>query len=287
LEAGLDLEWLVVAQGAPEEAFNLAGRAARAGAEVCLLDAEVIERLAPTRTSQGLLGVARMPSTDLQHVLQGNPVVILEGIQDPGNTGTLLRTARAAGAGGAVLVGGADPFNSRAVRAASGATFRLPLVRLNPEQAPMLLQALDQAGFGLACAEAHDGQDLYQAPFPTRMALVLGGEVRGGLGSLPPCRSRAMDHPSGRGLRVAQRGGGGGRHPLRGPTPSSPGGWEGRARGLRFAKLAGKAVLIVNQMFPALHAWYVCAILRTWSDSVLEAIPAPKQGGWLRGQAAS
>ncbi len=179
MEAGLDLEWLVVAQGAPEEAFNLAGRAARAGAEVCLLDAEVIERLAPTRTSQGLLGVARMPSTDLQHVLQGNPVVILEGIQDPGNTGTLLRTARAAGAGGAVLVGGADPFNSRAVRAASGATFRLPLVRLNPEQAPMLLQALDQAGFGLACAEAHDGQDLYQAPFPTRMALVLGGEVRG------------------------------------------------------------------------------------------------------------
>jgi len=179
LEAGLDLEWLVVAQGASEEAFNLAGRAARAGADVCLLDAEVLERLAPTRTSQGLLGVAQMPRTELSDVLRGDLVVLLEGVQDPGNTGTLLRTARAAGAGGAILVGGADAFNPRAVRAAAGASFRLPLLRLGPEQAPMLLQALDHAGFELACAEAHGGQDLYQARFPERMALVLGGEVRG------------------------------------------------------------------------------------------------------------
>jgi len=179
LQAGLVLQWLLVAQGASREAVDLAARAARTGVEVCLLDAEVLERLAPTRSSQGLLGVARIPGTDLQQVLRGNPVVLLEGIQDPGNTGTLLRTARAAGAGGAILVGGADPFNPRAVRAASGATFRLPLVRLDPQQAPMLLQALDQAGFDLACAEAHGGQDLYQASFPKRMALVLGGEVRG------------------------------------------------------------------------------------------------------------
>lgn len=179
MEGGLVLQWLLVAQGASREAVDLAARAARTGVEVCLLDAEVLERLAPTRSSQGLLGVARIPGTDLQQVLRGNPVVLLEGIQDPGNTGTLLRTARAAGAGGAILVGGADPFNPRAVRAASGATFRLPLVRLDPQQAPMLLQALDQAGFDLACAEAHGGQDLYQASFPKRMALVLGGEVRG------------------------------------------------------------------------------------------------------------
>ncbi len=179
LQAGLDLDWLLVARGASEEAFDLAGRAARTGVEVGLLEAEVLERLAPTRTSQGLLGVARIPGTELEHVLRGDLVVLLEGVQDPGNTGTLLRTARAAGAGGAVLVGGADPFNPRAVRAASGAAFRLPLIRLEPRQAPMLLQALAQAGFDLACAEAHGGQDLYQASFPKRMALVLGGEVRG------------------------------------------------------------------------------------------------------------
>jgi TrmH family RNA methyltransferase len=179
LEGGLDLQWLLVAQGASREVFDLAARAARTGVEVCLLDAEVLERLAPTRSSQGLLGVARIPRTDLQQVLRGNPVLLLEGIQDPGNTGTLLRTARAAGAGGAILVGGADPFNPRTVRAAAGATFRFPLVRLEPQQVPMLLQALDQAGFELACAEAHGGQDLYQASFPKRMALVLGGEVRG------------------------------------------------------------------------------------------------------------
>lgn len=189
LDAGVALEWLLVSRDASEEAWPVAHRAARLGVEVSLLDSALLERFSPTRTSQGLLGLARLPETDLDRALGGDLVLLLEGVQDPGNAGTLLRTARAAGAGGAVLLGGADPFNPRAVRAAAGATFRIPLMRLEPHQAPMLLHALEEKGFGVVCAEAHGGQDLYEAHLPARMALVLGAEVSGVSQS---CRAAAV-----------------------------------------------------------------------------------------------
>ena len=113
-------------RGAPPAAEDLARQARSQGVEVWSLDARVLERLSPTRTSQGLLGGARAPSWTLEDTLGRDLVVVLEGIQDPGNVGTLLRTARAAGAGGAILVGGADPYSPRSVRSAAGALFHLP-----------------------------------------------------------------------------------------------------------------------------------------------------------------
>lgn len=179
LEAGAPLELLLVAQGASPAAEALAGRAMERGAEVCQLEAATLERLAPARTSQGLLGVARLPARTLEETLRGDLVLVLEGIQDPGNVGTLLRTARAAGAGGAILLGGADAWNPRTVRSAAGAIFRLPLVRLGRSEGPAVMRALERTGHVAVAAEAHGGEDLYRAELPGRMALVLGAEVDG------------------------------------------------------------------------------------------------------------
>jgi len=178
-----------VAEGAPPAAEDLARQARSQGVEVWSLDARVLERLSPTRTSQGLLGGARAPSWKLEDTLGRDLVVVLEGIQDPGNVGTLLRTARAAGAGGAILVGGADPYSPRSVRSAAGALFHLPVVRLAPDRAPEVLAALESSGHAVVTAEAHGGQDLYHSPLPQRMALVMGAEVQGVPG---PYRGRAQ-----------------------------------------------------------------------------------------------
>ncbi len=188
LAAGHQLEWLLVAEGGAPAAEALARRARDLGVEVWSLDAQVLERLSPTRSSQGLLGVARLPSWSLRDTLGRDLVVVLEGVQDPGNVGTLVRTARAAGAGGAILVGGADPFSPRAVRSAAGTLFQFPVVRLQPERTPEVLAGLESGGHALVTAEAHGGQDLYASTLPPRLALVMGAEVQG----IPsPYRDRA------------------------------------------------------------------------------------------------
>lgn len=173
LQAGLPLDLLLVSDRAPTPGVALAERAAGQGVEVRSLDADVLERLAPARTSQGLLAAARLPSWGPAEALRGDLVLVLEGVQDPGNVGSLLRTAWGAGAGGALLVGGADPFNARAVRAAAGAVFRLPVARVSD------LSDLERSGHALVTAEAHGGEDLFTAELPRRMALVLGAEVEG------------------------------------------------------------------------------------------------------------
>lgn len=179
LQAEFPLELLLVGEEAPESVVRLALAAQKLGAEVFRLDDEHLERLSPARSSQGLLGVARLPVRAVADVLRGPLVLVLEGVQDPGNVGTLLRTARAAGASGALLVGGADPFNARAVRASAGAVFRLPVARVGRMAAAAVLAALREGRYAVVAAEAHEGQDLYATALPPRMALVLGAEVEG------------------------------------------------------------------------------------------------------------
>lgn len=177
--AEFPLELLLVGEEAPAAVVQLALSAQRLGAEVYRVADEHLERLAPAKSSQGLLGVARLPVRTVADTLRGPLVLVLEGVQDPGNVGTLLRTARAAGASGAILIGGADAFNARAVRSSAGAVFRLPVARVSRRSEGEVLAALRASGHGIVAAEAHGGQDLFAASLPPRMALILGAEVEG------------------------------------------------------------------------------------------------------------
>ena len=90
----------------------------------------VLGAMAETKTPQGILAVCRWLDEPLQQLLVsgGGPLVILDQVSDPGNIGTIIRTACAAGARGVVLLGGsADPFNGKCVRSTAGAIFRVPL----------------------------------------------------------------------------------------------------------------------------------------------------------------
>lgn len=89
----------------------------------------VLAHLADAASPQGVVAVARTPAAGLDAVSAGRLVVALDAVADPGNVGTIVRTADAAGADGVVLTPGcADPFGPKAVRAAVGSTYHLPIV---------------------------------------------------------------------------------------------------------------------------------------------------------------
>ncbi len=92
---------------------------------------EVMAELAQTITPQGVLGVCRFVDVPLESVLAGSLrlVAVLANVRDPGNAGTVLRTADAAGADGVIFAAASvDPYNSKCVRSSAGSLFHLPVV---------------------------------------------------------------------------------------------------------------------------------------------------------------
>lgn len=148
----------------------------------------VLTALAGTRTPQGVLAVARTPRHELAGLRLTGPATILalDGVQDPGNFGTLVRTADALGAAAVIaLPGTVDPWNAKAVRAAAGAAFRTPIVETSLDELSVWLRAEGFTIYG-AAAEAEDAGG---APLAARAALVVGNEGAG----LSPAALRIVD----------------------------------------------------------------------------------------------
>jgi TrmH family RNA methyltransferase len=150
---------------------------------VHLVSGEVMTELAQTITPQGVLAVCRFVDVPLAAVPSGSRlVVVLANVRDPGNAGTVLRTADAAGAGGVIFAGSSvDPYNSKCVRASAGSLFHLPVVTGIPvdEAVRVLrdrgLQVL--AADGGATTTLDDLQSAGQLGRPT--AWLLGNEAWG------------------------------------------------------------------------------------------------------------
>lgn len=138
---------------------------------------DVLKSLADTQSPQGVVFLCALPGTALPDKLEPGRYLVLDGVQDPGNLGTVWRTADAMGAKGLLLTGGcADPFGPKAVRATMGACFRLPVWRGEPRAVRALL---DASGIPLyATALREDTVDVRRADL-SRAAVVIGSEGRG------------------------------------------------------------------------------------------------------------
>jgi len=122
--------------------------------------------------------VVEQPRCELSDItpVQRHPVLVLDGVQDPGNVGTLLRTAFALGCPGAVLLKGtADAANPKALRAAAGASFRMPLATASDEQ---LAGWLKRHRIVLWVSDAA-GTPIWRLEAPARLAVVMGNEGAG------------------------------------------------------------------------------------------------------------
>jgi len=138
---------------------------------------DVLASLSDTKMPQGVLFACPLPDTALPACLKPGRYLVLDGIQDPGNLGTIWRTASALGCAGLLLTGPcADPFGSKTVRATMGACFRLPVWTGQAESIQALLQ---QSGIPLyATALRDDAEDVRYVDL-SPAAVVIGSEGRG------------------------------------------------------------------------------------------------------------
>jgi TrmH family RNA methyltransferase len=136
---------------------DLVEAARSAGTTVTEVTAPVLAAMADTVTPQGLVGVAPLLDVALESLGRVRLAVVLEAVNDPGNAGTVLRTADAAGADAVLLTAGSvDPHNAKCVRATAGSLWHLPVVS-GPEL-PDVVRAL-RAGGAQVLATAASGTD--------------------------------------------------------------------------------------------------------------------------------
>jgi TrmH family RNA methyltransferase len=177
LAAGIDLQLALLAPSLEDTARgkHLARTLGRHDAVRHVSD-HALERLAATESPQGVLLAGRIPRQQWPHAFASNAVVlVLDAVQDPGNFGTLARTAAAFGVAALIaLEGTVDPWNPKAVRAAAGASFRIPILPAQPDRAFTFLR---EHGFRILAADAH-GEEL-SVPAAGRNALIVGNEGAG------------------------------------------------------------------------------------------------------------
>lgn len=175
LAAGVPVEAVFAAPGAPPDLLE---RAAAAGARVHDLAPGVLERVAGTVTPQPVLATVPYVDVELETLASADLVVVCVDVRDPGNAGTVLRSAEAAGAGGVVCCNGCvDVYNPKTVRASAGSLFHVPVV--NGGDAVEVLSRIGTWGLRRLGAVAGRGTDYTDADLVAPTAIVLGNEASG------------------------------------------------------------------------------------------------------------
>ena len=148
--------------------------------EVFTVSASVMDAISPVRTPTGVVALTVPRASTLLHLLTPLPalVVLAVDVQDPGNSGAIVRSAEAGGATGVLFAGAsADPWSWKALRAAMGSTFRLPVMRESSVQ--RACAQLRDAGLTLLATVPGDGRPIDEAELTESVAVILGSEGAG------------------------------------------------------------------------------------------------------------
>jgi len=143
------------------------------------LSRALFREIATTESPQGILTLVRVPESGIAEILDQNGVaLLLDGLQDPGNAGAIVRAAEAFGASGVVfLKSTVSPFNPKCLRAAAGSLFRVPLV--NHPEPESIREAIAAAGVSLYAAMPNSILSIESVDWSKPSALVIGSEGRG------------------------------------------------------------------------------------------------------------
>jgi RNA methyltransferase, TrmH family len=181
--AALSFESVVIALSHLDretEERALAQSLQRAGVDVASAGDQVFAAISPVRTPSGIVAIAHRQATTMQTMLTHARlfVMVVVGVQDPGNLGALMRISEAGGVTG-MIVGGdsANPFSWKAVRGSMGSALRLPVIRDPSTDA--VRQAIQKSRAKVIAAVPREGQDPDAVDWSGRIALLLGGEGQG------------------------------------------------------------------------------------------------------------
>jgi RNA methyltransferase, TrmH family len=148
--------------------------------DTLLLPEKLFGEVVPSETPQGVAALVLCKEFSLADLLartENGPLLAIAGIQDPGNLGTILRSAEAFGAAGAVLgEGTVSPYNSKVIRASAGSVFRLPTARA---KLPEALKEMRTQGLRLIATSSHKGTPLPEARLSGPLAIFIGSEGAG------------------------------------------------------------------------------------------------------------
>jgi RNA methyltransferase, TrmH family len=179
IRSGLRFKAVFLRASAENRAERLLPQLA-AHVETLLLPDKLFASAVPSETPQGVAALVRCKTFKLEDVLvrsQAGPLLAIAGVQDPGNLGTILRSAEAFGAGGVLLgEGTVSAFNSKVIRASAGSVFRLPLVQT---KLAGILDQMRELGLRLIATSSHKGTPLDQATLTGSLAIFIGSEGAG------------------------------------------------------------------------------------------------------------
>jgi RNA methyltransferase, TrmH family len=162
-----------------EVAAKVGGECEAAGASVLTVGDNVLRLLTDTTSSQGVVAVAEMPRFEIAGLpAAASLVLVLDQVRDPGNAGTLVRSAAASGADCVVFAeGSVDPFGPKTVRASAGAVFSIPVARGGP--AHDAIEVLRNKGFQTVAADGRAPTPVFDTDMTGSTAIILGNEAWG------------------------------------------------------------------------------------------------------------
>ncbi len=134
------------------------------------------DKLVTTETPQEMAATARIPGWTEKDIESKNVIVVLDGVQDPGNVGTILRLCLGFDAS-LLLIESADPTSPKVIRSSAGAMFQVPWVEVNRSNAKNVVEGLDRPTYRMEMTEASDPLNLIE--FEEKIVLVVGSEGRG------------------------------------------------------------------------------------------------------------
>lgn len=135
---------------------------------------KMFSALSDTETTQGIIAVCKMTDYNMKDI-SGDTILVCDGVSDPGNLGTLIRTAECSGVGGIVLLKGTvDPFSPKVVRSTMGSIFRMPVYFAQVQDIAEYL-----GDYSLIATVLDGSEDLYNIIFPQKTAVIVGNEAHG------------------------------------------------------------------------------------------------------------
>jgi len=182
VEAGIRIEQVAMTAAAREdsELRPLIEKLARAGVPIATVSSPVMDAISPVRSSSAIAALGRQPPVSGDAVYEGEHalVVVVIDLQDPGNTGAVVRVAEAGGATGVVAAGAtADPFGWKALRGSMGSALRLPVVHVaSPADA---IADARRHGCRIIATVPRGGRPLEEIDLRRPVAILIGGEGRG------------------------------------------------------------------------------------------------------------
>jgi len=160
------------------------------------VSADLMDRVSDTKTSQGILLAAPYPEVPLQKKV--DPVLVLDGIRDPGNMGTILRTAAAMDIGAVMLTPGTtDPFSPKVMRAAMGAQFHIPIRYMGAQDIQKFCKSINGLDLSILLTNSNSLKTCWEADLSKPICIVIGSEAEGVSDNLREIGDEAISIPMG------------------------------------------------------------------------------------------